>query len=68
MPDAPLKDKDYDLISLVYHASQGIETCRRYASDAKQAGDQDAAAFFNDACDQDTKLVTRGKDLLKQRL
>jgi hypothetical protein len=33
-----LKDGDYELISVVYHASQGADTCRQYASDAKEAG------------------------------
>jgi hypothetical protein len=68
MDDTPLKDKNYDLISVVYHASQGLETSRQYASDAKRDGDQEAAAFFDDVYEQYAKLVTKGKDLLKQRL
>jgi hypothetical protein len=43
-----LKDKDYDLISVVYHASQGCETARQYAADAKRENDKEAAAFFNE--------------------
>jgi hypothetical protein len=27
-----LKDEDYDLISVIYHASQGCETTRQYAA------------------------------------
>lgn len=68
MANAPIKDKDYDLISLVYHASQGVETCRQFATDAKNEGDADAAAFFDDAGEQYAQLVTKGKDLLKGRL
>jgi hypothetical protein len=68
MTDAPLKDKDYDLISVVYHASQGVETCRQYASDANKEGDQDAATFFEEIRDQYAKFVVKGKDLLKHRL
>jgi hypothetical protein len=30
MASAILKDKDYDLISVIYHASQGCETARLY--------------------------------------
>jgi hypothetical protein len=44
-----LKDKDYDLISVVYHASQGCETTRQYAADAQRENDEEAAAFFNEA-------------------
>lgn len=63
-----LKDKDYDLISVVYHASQGAETCRQYASDAKKAGDQNASAYFEEVRGQYAQLVKKGKDLLKSRL
>lgn len=41
-----LKDKDYDLISVVYHASQGAELCRRYAADADNEGDMEAVPIF----------------------
>jgi hypothetical protein len=33
------KDAHYDLISVVYHALQGAETCQRYIQDAEQASD-----------------------------
>jgi hypothetical protein len=68
MTDAPLKDKDYDLISVVYHASQGVETCRQYALDAKSEGDQDAATFFEEVREQYANMARKGKDLLKPRL
>ena len=63
-----LKDKDYDLISVVYHASQGCETARQYAADAKRENDKEAAAFFNEAFELNAQLVNKGKKLLKQRL
>jgi hypothetical protein len=63
-----LKDKDYDLISVVYHASQGCETARQYAADAKRENDKEAAAFFNEALEMNAQLVQKGKELLKQRL
>jgi hypothetical protein len=68
MASAPLKDKDYDLISVIYHASQGCETARQYAADAKRENDEDAAAFFNEAVELNAQLVDKGKNLLKQRL
>jgi dienelactone hydrolase len=66
--NAPLEDKDYDLISVVYHASQRSDTCRQYASDAKKAGDQDAADFFDEVRGQYAQLSEKGKALLKHRL
>jgi hypothetical protein len=63
-----LKDKDYDLISVIYHASQGCETARQYAADAQRENDQEAAAFFNEALELNAQLVRRGKELLEKRL
>lgn len=68
MQKEPLTNKDYDLISVIYHASQGYETCTRYAEDAKREGDQDVARYFQEVCEQNQKLVEKGKNLLKQRL
>jgi hypothetical protein len=69
MEGALLKDKDYDLISVIYHASQGCETARQYASDAERENDKEAAAFFfNEALKLNARLVQKGKELLKQRL
>lgn len=64
----PLQDKDYDLISVIYHASQGYETCKQYEQDAQSEGDKDAARFFREVCEQNMKCVERGKELLKNRL
>jgi len=49
MASAILKDKDYDLISVIYHASKGCATARQYATDAEKENDKEAAAFFNNA-------------------
>jgi hypothetical protein len=68
MENGILKDKDYDLISVIYHASQGCETTRQYSSDAQRENDKEAAAFFNEALKLNAQLVQKGKKLLKQRL
>jgi hypothetical protein len=64
----PLQNKDYDLISVIYHASQGYETCEKYCQDAESAGDNEAVKFFKEVQDQNQKLVSKGKELLKKRL
>jgi hypothetical protein len=46
MANAILKDKDYDLISVIYHAIQGCETVRQYAADAEKENDKEAAGFL----------------------
>jgi hypothetical protein len=68
MASAILKNKDYDLISVIYHASQGSETARQYAADAERENDKEAVAFFNEALELNARLVQKGKELLKQRL
>jgi len=61
-----LKDKEYDLVSVIYNASQAADTCRQYIQDAR--GDQEVERFFNDVVDTNADLVQKGKDLLKNRL
>ena len=68
MQKEPLQNKDYDLISVIYHASQGYETCNQYCQDAEREGDSDAATFFNEVREQNQKMVEKGKQLLKNRL
>jgi hypothetical protein len=40
------RDEHYNVISVLYHALQGVETCGTYLQDAEQAGDQDLAQFL----------------------
>jgi hypothetical protein len=68
MRKEPLQNKDYDLISVIYHASQGYETCDQYCKDAEREGDRDAVQFFNEVREQNQRLVEKGKQLLKSRL
>jgi hypothetical protein len=68
MANTQMKDKDYDLISVVYHAAQGADTVKQYSDDARKAGDQDAAAYFDEVGQHYGQRVKKGKDLLKRRL
>lgn len=61
-----LKNKEYDLVSVIYNASQAADTCQQYIKDAK--GDQEVERFFNDVIDTNANLVQKGKDLLKGRI
>ncbi|MBL1458304.1 hypothetical protein [Methylophaga sp.] len=62
----PIKDKNYDLISVVYHAAQGSEICRQYIEDAQNEGDETLAQFFREVQEQNQRLVEKGKELLKK--
>ncbi len=40
------RDEEYNLVSVLYHALHGAETCEMYALDAEAAGDDDLTSFF----------------------
>lgn len=40
------RNEEYNLVSVLYHALHGAETCEMYALDAEAAGDDDLASFF----------------------
>ena len=71
MPDkgkTGTRDTTYNIISTVYHALQGAETCEMYIRDAEQSGDQELLQFFREAKDQNTRLADRGKQLLGRHI
>lgn len=61
-------DKDYNLVSVLYHALEGAATYQQYVSDAESAGDTELADFFREVQQQHQQLGERAKSLLKQRL
>ncbi len=58
------RDEHYDLVSVLYHALQGADTCNVYALDAETAGDERLAAFFREASVMQTQLAERAKGML----
>jgi hypothetical protein len=58
------RDEHYNLISVLYHALQGADTCSGYALDAEAAGDERLAAYFREAGVMQTQLADRAKGLL----
>jgi len=63
-----MDDKQYNLLSVLYHASQGAETIDKYLEDAQKAGDQEMTQFLQTVQQQYVQLAQQGKQLLKQRL
>lgn len=66
--DNPVKDKNYDMISSIYHLAQGSEMCKQYARDAQNEGDSEAADFFNSLQRFYTEHGEKGAKILKDRL
>jgi hypothetical protein len=62
------RDEHYNVISVLYHALQGADTCATYIQDAERAGDQDLVQFFREVHGSYQQLADRGKTLLRQRL
>lgn len=58
------RDEHYDLVSVLYHALQGADTCDRYAMDAETNGDERLVAFFREAQTMQTEISERAKGLL----
>jgi hypothetical protein len=58
------RDEHYNLVSVLYHALSGADSCDRYALDAEASGDERLAAFFREAQVLQTQLAERAKVLL----
>src|ERR687896_2086520 len=61
------RDEHYNLISVLYHALNGADTCDRYALDAETAGDERLAAFFRETQVMQSQIAERAKGLLGSR-
>jgi hypothetical protein len=59
-----VSNKEYDLISVLYHALQGAETTDKYIKDAEQSGDEELVTYFREVKDQYLKIADRGKSFL----
>ena len=62
------RDLTYDLISSIYHALQGAETCEQFLKDAYAVDDTTLAQYFHEVQRQQQRIAEQGKELLGQRL
>ncbi len=62
-----IRDEQYNLVSVLYHALQGAETIEAYVLDAEGAGDERLVAFFREAQATHRQLAERAKELLGMR-
>jgi hypothetical protein len=63
-PTTGTRDEHYNLISVLYHALNGADTCDRYALDAETAGDERLVAFFRETQVMQSQIAERAKGLL----
>ena len=62
------KDKNYNLISMLYQSSDAVETLKTYIQDAEQEGDQELVEFFNGVLENNVEANQRAKEMLVPRL
>lgn len=62
------RDETYDLVSVLYHALQGAETCGTYLRDAEAADDEDLAEFFEDTRAEHVARASLAKQHLLSKL
>ena len=62
------KDKNYNLISALYQASDNVETLKSYIQDAEEEGDQELVEFFDGILENNLRAAQRAKEMLVPRL
>ena len=61
------KDKNYNLISVLYQSSNNVESLKTYVQDAEQEGDQELVEFFNGILENNLRAAQRAKEMLVPR-
>ena len=62
------KDKNYNLITVLYQSSNNVESLKTYIQDAEQEGDQELVEFFDGILENNLKAAQRAKEMLVPRL
>jgi hypothetical protein len=62
------KDKNYNLIAVLYQSSDNVESLKTYVQDAEQEGDQELGDFFGGILENNLEAVQRAKEMLVARL
>lgn len=62
------KDKNYNLISVLYQSSDNVESLKSFVEDAEQEGDQELVEFFNGVLENNMKAAQRAKEMLVPRI
>jgi hypothetical protein len=62
------KDKNYNLISVLYHSSENVESLKSYIQDAEGDGDQELVEFFNGVLENNLRAAQQAKEMLVPRI
>jgi len=61
------KDKNYNLITMLYQSSDNVESLKTYIQDAQSEGDQELAEFFSGVLENNLKAAMRARQMLVPR-
>jgi len=61
------KDKNYNLITVLYQSSDNVESLKSYIQDAQAEGDQELVEFFNGVLENNLEAAQRAKGMLVPR-
>ena len=61
------KNEHYNLISVLYHSSDNVESLKTYIQDAQAEGDQELVDFFGAVLENNLEAAQRVKELLVPR-
>ncbi|HEY9761784.1 MAG TPA: hypothetical protein V6D07_04625 [Trichocoleus sp.] len=62
------ENKQYDIVSILYHALEGAASCDQYIADARKAKDEEVVSFLEQTQEEYRRLAEQAKALLKARL
>jgi hypothetical protein len=61
------KDKNYNLISVLYQSSDNAESLKTFIQDAEAEGDQEIVEFFGGILENNLRTSQRAKEMLVPR-
>jgi hypothetical protein len=61
------KDKNYNLITVLYQSSDNVESLKTYIQDAQAEGDQELVDFFSAVLENNLEAAQRAKEMLVPR-
>jgi hypothetical protein len=62
------KDKNYNLISVLYQSSDNAESLKAFVQDAEAEDDQELVEFFSGILENNLRAAQRAKEMLVPRL
>ncbi len=62
------KDKNFNLITVLYQSSENVESLKTYVQDAYAEGDDELVEFFSAVLENNLTAAQRAKELLVPRL